>query len=115
MELVCQCLSREEFKSCLSFLKKNNIVWCNNEEINAEKDASSYYDSVVGTNCEIKSSYIFLEKWITCFKISYALDVTNHESYYGNMKKGMNFKDGEYYYVVSFNTFIKLLSFYLKK
>ena len=117
-KLVCQCLNREELKSCLSFLQKNGVYWCNNEEINVEKDVCSLYDLFDSNDFHpIECVYIFLYKSYDKshkFKIAHSRKYKLYNGFFSSLKKGMNIIDKQEYYVVNLNTFIKTLTFYLE-
>ena len=115
--LVCQCLNREEFKSCLSFLHKNSICWCNNEEINVEDNLNNLYDFPNNHIRPIECIYIFLiksENKPYKFTVAHSRKYKLDDSFFSFLKKGMNIISKQEYYVVNLNTFIKTLTFYLE-
>lgn len=119
IKLVCQCLNREELKSCLSFLQKNGVCWNNNEEINVETNLYYLYDYFNNQiHSVVECIYIFLYKSYDKpykFNIVYSRKCKlNGGSIFSSLKKGMNIIDKQEYYVINLNTFIKTLTFYLE-
>lgn len=121
IELVCQCTNRDEYETCLSFLKKKGICWVNTREIDLEKNLGKY-DQDYDVCGYVGNAYIFLETHSSVgktpyskqFQISYAFEYGITDNQYSTLPKGFSKVNGEIFYVASLKEFFDILDFDLK-
>jgi hypothetical protein len=121
IELVCQCTNRDEYESCLSFLKQKGICWVNAQEIELEQNLNRYDDFCEACGRTV-NAYIFLETHSSFgnppynkqLEIAYAFNDNTNSNIYATLPKGFSKLKGNKFYVASLKEFFDILDFNLK-